>query len=827
MRAAEQQKVVAGRPLGRHRLNRFFLSGSALGVLALIASVPYGEALAQTRGQFGTVGLIDMPSARMAPNGELGASATFFERSQRYTLSFQALPWLETSFRYSGLTKFNTDFPVYYDRAFGMKVRLWDEGEIVPALAVGTNDLVGTGVYSSEYIVATKQFGAVEATLGIGWGRLATANIVRNPLSMLSSSFDDRSGEYGQGGSFNFGQYFHGRNAGVFGGIAWSTPVKDLTLIAEYSSDNYIRESASGNFTPRNQFNFGASYRPTNDITVGLNWLYGRSLSGTFTFTLDPTEDSYPQRLGPLPPPPQIRTPEEQARALRLMLDRREGGAAPPAASASLADVLWRRGDVQDVAILGNALQLRMPQALPARCAELARALLPHAGDIRSIVINGQTSCGIPVPAASHVAHPPAYRLVAMSDLVTIDASGPARPTDAQALADIRRAVQAQDMEVVALSLNGGEAVLYYRNLTYMREQDSVDRLLRVLMAGAPPEVERFRLISMSDDLPQIQFDVPRGTAERRYEQEGHFSLMQDANILTPAPMDDPVLRQADRENYPRFDWSLFPQFRQQLFDPVNPVGVQFLVGADFSLKLLPGLHLLGAAEFNLFNSFNVNRPSDSVLPHVRTDFVRYFSEGKNGVSAFYVQQDFRLSPETYVSLRGGYLESMFSGVGGEILWRPKGQRWAMGADIYHVRQRAFDRLLGLQPYSQTTGHFSLYYDAPWQDLTFTFRIGRYLAGDWGTTVQVTRRFASGIEIGAFATKTNVSSNQFGEGSFDKGLIIRIPLSHLMPVNTQRVFGMDLRPVQRDGGQILSGDALLWERMRRTSEGDLSRQAVD
>src|SRR5690606_8934709 len=145
------------------------------------------------------------------------------------------------------------------------------------------------------------------------------------------------------------------------------------------------------------------------------------------------------------------------------------------------------------------------------------------------------------------------------------------------------------------------------------------------------------------------------------------------------------------------------------------------------------------------------------------------------------------------------------------------------GADLYHVKQRNFDRLFGLQNYQKTTGHVTFYYQSPWAGLDFSFRVGRYLAGDWGTTAQVTRRYASGIELGVFATKTNVSSQQFGERSVDKGIMIRIPLAHMMPVNTQRLFAMDLRPIQRDGGQGLNGDAMLYEQLRRSSEGELIR----
>ncbi len=92
---------------------------------------------------------------------------------------------------------------------------------------------------------------------------------------------------------------------------------------------------------------------------------------------------------------------------------------------------------------------------------------------------------------------------------------------------------------------------------------------------------------------------------------------------------------------------------------------------------------------------------------------------------------------------------------------------------------------------------------------------GQYLAGDRGLTFQMTRRFSTGVEIGAFFTKTNISSEQFGEGSFDKGIIIRIPLDWALPLETQGEWGIDLRPVQRDGGQMLIGSASLYKETRR------------
>jgi hypothetical protein len=287
--------------------------------------------------------------------------------------------------------------------------------------------------------------------------------------------------------------------------------------------------------------------------------------------------------------------------------------------------------------------------------------------------------------------------------------------------------------------------------------------------------------------------------------------------------MNQPVLAEAAGEVYPRFSWGLYPQFRQALFDPNQPFGVQFVAVAGVGVEVAPGLSLIGSVEASLYDNFNTGRASDSQLPHVRSDFIKYFTRGKTGIGNLEAEYRFRLAPTVFALIRAGYLESMFAGAGGEILWRPEGARWALGADIYEVWQRDFDRLIGLQHYRQTTGHVSLYYDSPWYDLNFELRAGQYLAGDRGLTFQVTRRFSTGVEIGAFVTKTNVSAQQFGEGSFDKGIIIRIPLGWVAPLETQSQIGMDLRPVQRDGGQTLVGDAMLYDAMRTTSEGEILR----
>lgn len=793
-------------------------------LLALASAAPAWAQTVPTFNMFGSVGLVDMPSARMADDGQLSVGASFMRNTQHYNLGFQALPWLETSFRYSGLQHFDPAYPVYYDRSFAVKLRLFNEGDYMPAIAVGINDLVGTGVYGGEYLVASKAVGDIDVTLGMGWGRQGSTALFRNPLTYISKSFETRPGFPSAAGSFGTSTFFHGPSVGLFGGVTWKTPLDGLSVSAEYSSDRYTLETSRGNFRPRSQMNFGAAYQLNENASLGLNWLYGDSIGGRFTVTMDPFNDAGSQRLGPPPVQPIIRSDEEQRSGLEALRSGRSSPVRPPAAttsSAALVDALWQRNDqISDVAVIGNTLSIRVVGVNPATtcstAADLSRRFVlgittVNVSDGRQSV-RCATGGAEPAPA---VAGSPSF--ATMSELTVIDARG-ARPVSPAALAKLKGDIAGQNLLVLSADINGAVATIYYANQNYMAEKDALERLLRIFMAEAPPNVEEVRFVVVENSVPQRQFVFLRTPQERNFYAVGTVSLEQ--GVSSPAPM----TRQdtGNVKGRQRFTWVIGPALHQQLFDPTNPFGVQIAVGASAAYELLPGLQLHGSGEISLWDNFNTARLSDSVLPHVRTDFVRYFSEGKNGISSLALDYRFRLSPNVFAVTKIGYLEDMFAGAGGEILWRPEGQRWALGFDAYEVQQRNFNRLLGLQNYHVFTGHVSLYYASPWYNLNFVLSAGQYLAGDRGITFEATRRFASGVEVGTFFTKTNVSAARFGEGSFDKGIILRFPLGWVIPINSQLEYGTIIRPVQRDGGQRLGGDATLYEETRRSSEAEMA-----
>ena len=106
-------------------------------------------------GNFGLPGIIDLPTARRYPDGELVITNQTHKYLFMNGISFQALPRLGVSFRYGGLGLgggFAHD-RVTWDRSFDAHISVLNEGRFVPAISLGLRDFIGTGWYSSEYIV--------------------------------------------------------------------------------------------------------------------------------------------------------------------------------------------------------------------------------------------------------------------------------------------------------------------------------------------------------------------------------------------------------------------------------------------------------------------------------------------------------------------------------------------------------------------------------------------------------------------------------------------------------------------------------------------------
>ena len=119
--------------------------------------------------------------------------------------------------------------------------------------------------------------------------------------------------------------------------------------------------------------------------------------------------------------------------------------------------------------------------------------------------------------------------------------------------------------------------------------------------------------------------------------------------------------------------------------------------------------------------------------------------------------------------------------------------------------------LLDLLDYQATTGHLGVYYDAG-NLLSLKLTTGdTWLAT--GVQQHLSRIFGNG-EVGAYATLTDVPFERFGEGSFDKGIYVTIPIDWITGQPNQSRRKLDIRPITRDGGARLASARRLYREIR-------------
>ncbi len=267
-------------------------------------------------------------------------------------------------------------------------------------------------------------------------------------------------------------------------------------------------------------------------------------------------------------------------------------------------------------------------------------------------------------------------------------------------------------------------------------------------------------------------------------------------------------------ENYINNSKLIYERKRNKSFSTSNNFSIRpFLASREEFFKL--AIMLENNSEFiisdNFFFSSNIKytikdnfgdlrfKPIDVYPAQVRSDVKEYLKNFENRFIIGRAQFDYHITPikNNHLMLSAGILEEMFSGYGLEYLYFDNSKNYALGFEIFDVTKRDYDLRLGSLQYQNVTGHLNFYY-RNYDIIPFDAKIsyGEYLAGDRGTTFQISRSFLNGAEFGVFASFTDVTTEQFGEGTFDKGIFFNIPIY-------KNFINYSWRPLTKDPGAKL------------------------
>ncbi|EME0896051.1 YjbH domain-containing protein [Vibrio parahaemolyticus] len=675
--------------------------------------------LQPSQSDFGGVGLMQMPTGRMAPEGEFNFSVTGSDEYLFYNVTLQLMPWLETTIRYTRVhdLPYSSSFPdvdnEYTDKGIDFKFRLWEESEYMPEIALGVRDFAGTGLFDAEFIAATKRYsnsklGTFDFTLGMGWGYLGTRDTVTNPFCKASDKFCDRPSEFlSTGGTTNFDRAFKGP-AALFGGIEYQTLHKPLRFKLEYDGNDYSTDypvvQAGVDMTPHTPWNFGVLYR-LGMADFRLSYERGDTLVAGLT--LNTNFNDMPSFWRDTPTPEiEDNQPEE------------------------LSDVDWARV-TENLDKIAGYQNTRI-----------------YVDDNTVTVVGEQKK----------------YR---------------DRTEAHEKAAAVLHNEMPDDIDTYAIN---------ERSRGLVGEQTIISK-------------EKYR------DFAQVNYINPK---------------IEDATSRTSAkPTGESVY-----DGFERFDWGFAPKLVQTLGNAEDFYLFSVGLSGNASYWLTDNLEIGGSLYWDWYNNYDkfiyVTPPDGTTVPRVRTMFRAYQNEHAVTMSNLQLTWFQEYSNTMDQQFYAGYLESMFAGIGTEFLYRPQGSNWAIGADVNLISQRDPQSYFGVydekwqnvpeygRPFQVIdkgfTGFVSGYYYPQWdflQDLMIQVDIGQFLAGDVGTQINVSKQFKSGVIAGAFASFTDLSAEEFGEGSFTKGFYLSIPfdIMTVKPSNNRANFSW--QPLTRDGGQKL------------------------
>ncbi|TOQ66558.1 hypothetical protein CGG93_19210, partial [Vibrio parahaemolyticus] len=690
-------------------------------LIAWAQSIPFeAPPLKPSQMDYGGVGLMQMPTGRMAPEGEFNFSVTSNNEYLFYNATIQVMPWAEATIRYTivdGLPyctdpRFCGDNE-YTDKGIDFKFRLLEESQYVPEVSFGIRDFAGTGLFDSEYFAATKQYsnknlGTFDFTLGIGWGSLGSRGNITNPACKISDRFCNRPDDYQlTGGTTNYDRFFKGP-AALFGGIEYQTLHEPLRFKVEYDSNDY-----SGDFpvvqggidmTPHTPWNFGALYR------VGIadfRLSYERGDTLVAGLTLSTNFNDMPSFWRDTPTPEvKDNQPEE------------------------LSDVDWERV-TEDLDKIAGYKQTQ-------------------------VFVNGNT-----------------------------------------------------------VSVVGEQKKYRDRN-------EAHEKAASVLYNEMPTHIDTYTINERSRGL----------VGEQTIISKDKYRDFAEVNYITPA-IEDATSTSSEKpkgkpayDDFERFDWGFAPKLVQTLGNAEDFYLFSVGLSGNASYWLTDNLEIGGSLYWDWYNNYDkfnyVTPPDGTTVPRVRTMFRAYQNEHAVTMSNLQLTWFQEYSNTMDQQFYAGYLESMFAGVGTEFLYRPQGANWAIGADVNVISQRDPQSYFGVydekwqnvpeygRPFQVIdkgfTGFVSGYYYPQWdflQDLMIQVDVGQFLAGDVGTQINVSKQFKSGVIAGAFASFTDLSAEEFGEGSFTKGFYLSIPfdIMTVKPSNNRANFSW--QPLTRDGGQKL------------------------
>ena len=238
------------------------------------------------------------------------------------------------------------------------------------------------------------------------------------------------------------------------------------------------------------------------------------------------------------------------------------------------------------------------------------------------------------------------------------------------------------------------------------------------------------------------------------------------------------------------------------------------------------GAVMKAAIRTPIYNELNPNSTA-AEAGAVRSDSFKYLGRTDVHLEQLAYDQVFNLPYEWLARGEVGFFEAAYGGVGTEIFRFFDEGRWGVGLEAEWVKKRDEERDFRFLDSSPTYElvFLNVYHKLiPSLGLDIGLKLGRFLAGDWGGRLDVSRTYKH-FTLGAWYTVTDTDDfeSYHNRGYHDKGLYLSIPFSLFTDRDHPRKLFYGIKPWGRDTGQTVAQINSLYPMAARGSINDFKQ----
>ena len=276
-------------PLGRNGVSQRISCRPVLALsLFFVVCVLYGgipchagdEPFANPTNWGGT-GLMETPTARVMKEGRYRVGVSQIDPYRYYYGAVSPFEGLEINARVTqvlDVPALTASYGDYKDKAIDLKYQFIPEGKYLPAIAIGIMDPQGTRLYSSQYLVMSKQIYPFDFTLGFGNGRFGKKPLSSSQEGFKAEIFTDTSSWLSDS------QFFGGIEFALSDQYAFMVeynPIRYNEQTQDPAQQKYFTEAVPS------KFNFGFRWRPFAWTDIDVSYQRGNQLGVNLSFAFD------------------------------------------------------------------------------------------------------------------------------------------------------------------------------------------------------------------------------------------------------------------------------------------------------------------------------------------------------------------------------------------------------------------------------------------------------------------------------------------------------------------------------------------------------------